>query len=54
MGSILDDSAASMEGAAEQPQTQQARRVWWASRLSLDQRLGELLERLHTCLGPWR
>ena len=46
MQAILEDSAASMEGTAAGPQSQQARRAWWSQRVSLDHRLAALLARL--------
>ena len=51
---ILEGSAASMAAAGPVETIGQCS-AWWTQRRALDERLGQLLERLDThTLGPWR
>jgi hypothetical protein len=49
---LLADSRASMNCEGER-ETKAQKAAWWRRRLSLDERMRGLLERMQACLGPW-
>jgi hypothetical protein len=54
LNAILEESAASMRGAAELASGKD-KAAWWRTRLALDERLAALLQRAgRGWLGPWR